>query len=96
MPSEDHNLFKIYINLDPSFLLEAFEKVTSILKNYLRTHTQKKKKRKEKSLLNIWSLTAILFEEMKLVVGRKLEMMEIWSSNSISTHEAYRHCHSCP
>ena len=32
MPSEDHNLFKIYINLDPSFLLEDFEKVTRILK----------------------------------------------------------------
>ena len=46
MPSEDHNLFKIYINLDPSFLLEAFEKVTSILKNYLRTQKKKEKKRK--------------------------------------------------
>ena len=54
MPSEDHNLFKIYINLDLSFLLEAFEKVTSILKK-LPKNTKKKRK------ITIWSLTAILF-----------------------------------
>lgn len=42
MLSED-NLFKIYINLDLSFLLEAFEKVTSILKK-LSKNTKKEKK----------------------------------------------------
>ena len=45
MPSEDHNLFKIYINLDPSFLLEDFEKVTRILKK-LPKNTKKENKRK--------------------------------------------------